>query len=145
MLRVARFAMFFLFLFSSLSAGAGSLYTPPLGSQERKDIMDALRSPVEGDLKRPVIFKVESLNVQDGWAFLRGTPIQPGGRRMDYRGTVYQEAIKAGAFDDGICALLRRQDGAWQTVKYVIGATDVPYVDWDKEYHAPSAIFGIPR
>jgi hypothetical protein len=23
----------------------------------------------------------------------------------------------------------------------VIGATDVPYVDWDKKYHAPKAIF----
>jgi hypothetical protein len=60
---------------------------------------------------------------------------------MSYRGTVYQAAIDAGAFDDGIVALLRKRGGKWQVVRFVIGATDVPYAEWDKEYHAPPAIF----
>ena len=72
---------------------------------------------------------------------MKGVPQRPGGGAMDYRGTGYQEAIDAGAFDDGIVALLRKRGGKWQVVKYVIGATDVPYVEWDKEYRAPAAIF----
>jgi hypothetical protein len=39
---------------------------------------------------------------------------------------------------------LRNVKGKWKVVQYVIGATDVPYVDWDKEYGAPRAIFNMP-
>jgi hypothetical protein len=123
--------------------------TPAPNSQERKAIMNALRAPVEKQLKRKVIFKVDELRVKDGWAFLRGVPQQPGGKAMDYRGTPYQDALEAGAFDDGICALLRKQGSGskakWRVVTYQIGATDVPYDGWDREYKAPSSIFGIPR
>ena len=72
---------------------------------------------------------------------MKGVPQQPGGGAMSYRDTVYEAAIEAGAFDDGIVALLRKRGGKWQVVKYVIGATDVPYLEWDKQYHAPSGIF----
>ena len=119
-------------------------YTPGAGSRERRAIVDALRPPVQRQLKKKVIFKIEHLRVQGDWAFMRGVPQQPGGGAMSYRGTVYQTAIDAGAFDDGIVALLRRRGGKWQVVRYVIGATDVPYVEWDKEYHAPPTIFQEP-
>ena len=69
------------------------------------------------------------------------SPRRPDGAAPDYKGTPYQDAIDAGAFDDGIVALLRKRKGRWQVVQYVVGATDVPYVDWDKKYRAPSAIF----
>lgn len=54
---------------------------------------------------------------------------------------MYQDAVDSGAFDDGIVALLRKVNGKWTVVQYVIGATDVPYVDWDKKYRAPKGIF----
>lgn len=116
-------------------------YTPATGSKERQAIVDALRAPVQRQLKRKVIFKIDHLKVQGGWAFMKGVPQQPGGAAMDYRGTVYQEAIDAGAFDDGIVALLRKRGARWQVVEYVVGATDVPYVEWDTQHGAPSAIF----
>ena len=116
-------------------------YTPKPGTRERQAITDALRAPVQGELKRKVVFEIGHLRVQGDWAFMKGAPQQPGGGAMDYRGTVYQKAIDDGMFDDGIVALLRKRGGKWQVVKYVIGATDVPYVEWDKEYRAPAAIF----
>jgi hypothetical protein len=115
--------------------------TPAAGSPERKAIADALRAPVERELKQKVIFKIDHLKLKDGWAFLRGVPQKPGGGEVDYNSTPYAQRIKDGVFDDGIVALLRRKAGKWQVVKYVIGATDVPYVTWDKDYKAPSAIF----
>lgn len=118
-----------------------SPYTPPSGVPERKAILDALRSSVEKDLKRTVVFKVDHLKVQNGWAFVRGTPTQPGGSPLNYNGTLYEEAIKEGMFDDGISALLQKRRARWRTVTYVIGATDVPYEDWSEKYHAPPAIF----
>jgi hypothetical protein len=130
----------FIALSFSVSAVAQT-YTPKQGSSERKALMDALRIPVEKELNKKVVFKVDHLKVQGNFAFMRGVPQQPSGARMDYRGTAYQQAIKAGFFDDWICALWRNQNGKWQVVRYVIGATDVVYEEWDKEYGAPSAIF----
>lgn len=134
---------------SAVGQGGGSLKTgnaaaphvPEKGSIERKAIVDALRVPVAKQLKQPVIFKIDHLKVQDNWAFLNGKPQTPDGSAIDYTNTVYQDALDAGAFDDGIVALLRKVNGKWTVVQYVIGATDVPYVDWDKEYRAPKRIF----
>jgi len=116
-------------------------YTPDKGSAERKAITDALRVPVEKRLKQEVVFKIDHLKVQKGWAFLLGTPRRPDGGQIDYRNTIYAEAQKAGAFDDGVMALLHRVGGQWRVVQYVIGATDVAYIGWDRKFHAPSAIF----
>ena len=116
-------------------------YTPDKGSAERKAIADALRVPVERKLKQGVIFRIDHLMVRNGWAFLLGTPRRPDGGPIDYRNTPYAEAQKAGAFDDGVVALLHKVGGRWRVVQYVIGATDVPYVDWDRKYHAPAEIF----
>jgi hypothetical protein len=103
--------------------------------------MDALRVPIKKQLKKDVIFKIDALKVQNGWAFVRGVPKRPDGGPMDYRGTVYAPNIKAGVFDDWFCALLRKRGDQWQVVQYSIGATDVVWEGWDKQYHAPSAIF----
>ena len=134
---------------SVVAQGGGSLKTgtaavahvPEKGSVERKAIVDALRTPVEKRLKQPVIFKINHLKVQNNWAFLIGRPQNSDGSAIDYTNTVYRDAVDAGAFDDGIVALLRKVNGKWTVVQYVIGATDVPYVDWDKKYRAPRGIF----
>lgn len=129
----------------SLFALAVSVYaqahTPKTGSPERKALMDALRLPVEKELGKKVIFKIDHLKVLEEWAFLRGTPQQPNGKAMDYRGTSHQQAIDDGIFDDGICALLKRQGDKWTVITYQIGATDVPWVTWEEEYKAPAGIF----
>lgn len=127
---------------SSTGTSQGA-YTPDRSSPERKAILDALRVPVEKQLKQSVVFKIDHFKVQRGWAFLTGAPRKPNGSAINYRGTIYQEAVDAGAFDDGIVALLRNVNGKWRVIQFVIGATDVPYVDWDTEYKAPKAIFDM--
>jgi hypothetical protein len=130
------------------TARPGAAFTTPLpGSAERKAILDALRAPVQKTLKqRPVVFKVDHLRVRGEWAFLSAVPEQPNGKAMNYRGTVYQQAIREGAFDNWVCALLRRERRAggrqrWRVVTYVLGATDVAWDGWDRRYHAPRAVF----
>ena len=144
MQRKLRLLLPLLLLVSAAAATAraqDSTTTPAAGSPERKAIADALRAPVERELKQKVVFKVDSLKLKDGWAFLRGVPQRPDGGEVNYGATRYKQRIEDGVFDDGIVALLRMKAGKWQVVKYVIGATDVPYVTWDKDYKAPSAIF----
>lgn len=130
------------FLLVFCSTAPAQVYTPKAGSAERKALMDALRVPVEKRLGKKVVFKVDHLKVEGGWAFLRGVPQQPGGKKMDYRGTGYENAIRDGIFEDWICALLRKEGGKWQVVKFIIGATDVPWVDWSERHGAPPGIFG---
>ena len=126
---------------AAAAASAQEARTPAPGSAERKTIADSLRAPVEKELKQKVVFKIDHLKVSGSWAFLRGVPQRPGGGRVDYSVTPYQQRIEDGAFDDWICALLRKKAGKWQVVKYYIGATDVVYEGWDVVYKAPSAIF----
>jgi hypothetical protein len=118
--------------------------TPRKGSAERTAILNALRAPVQKDLKAKVQFKVDHLKMKGAWAFLRGVPQTSKGGKVDYSKTKYKGAIDAGAFDDGICALLKKQNGEWKVVTYVIGATDVAYEPWPGKYGAPKAIFGLP-
>jgi hypothetical protein len=143
MLRSLRFLLPALVIICA-AAGAASAQgarTPAPGSAERKAIADALRAPVEKELRQKVVFKIDHLKVSGDWAFLRGVPQRPGGGRVDYSATPYQQRIEDGVFDDWICALLRKRAGKWQVVRYVIGATDVVYEGWDEEYKAPPAIF----
>jgi hypothetical protein len=121
-------------------AAEGS-YTPKPGSPERKQIIGAFREVVERELKKPLLFRIDALKVQDGWAFLRGVPLEKSGKPMDYRGTPYQESIVAGTFDDWVCALLHKKGDRWRVVAHAIGATDVPFVDWAERCHAPPGIF----
>jgi hypothetical protein len=122
-------------------AFAQGAVTPKMGTPERKAIMDAMRVPVEKALKKKVVFKVDHIKMQNGWAFLYGVPQQPNGKKMDYRGTQWEQAIKDGMFDDNFCGLLRKESGKWKVKTWRIGMTDVAWIGWDKEYKAPKGIF----
>lgn len=115
--------------------------TPKQGSAERKSIMEAMRIPIEKDLKQRVIFQVDHLKVQGQWAFFSGKNLTRAGKKIDYRKTRYKEAIEHGAFDDWTCALLKKTGKKWKVIQYAIGATDVVWDGWYREYGAPKAIF----
>lgn len=116
-------------------------YTPQPGTIERKQLLRGLREVVEIELKKPVIFRIDTLRVSGGWAYIRGVPLKKSGKPMDYRDTPYQESIKAGVFDDWICALLQKQGKQWVVVAHAIGATDMPFINWAEHYRAPAEIF----
>jgi hypothetical protein len=124
-----------------ISAAAQSAYEPAKGSPERKAILDALRIPVERDLKQKVVFVAEDFKVQGNWAFVGGTPQGANGEAPNYNGTNYADAVEAGAFDNNFFALLRKTRGKWRVTTYAIGCTDVCYTDWWRRYRAPKAIF----
>src|SRR5947208_1485950 len=74
----------------AVTAAAGQgVHTPSKDSAERKDILDALRIPVERDLKQKIVFVVENLNVAGAWAFVGGSPQGSDGGQPDYRHTPY--------------------------------------------------------
>lgn len=120
---------------------AQGVYTPEKGSPERTAILNALRVPVERDLKQKVVFVTDNFKVQGAWAFVSGTPQSANGGSIDYSRTKYAEAIENGAFDSNFFALLKKTAGKWKVTTVAIGCTDVCFSDWWRRYKAPKAIF----
>lgn len=118
-----------------------TVYTPAKGSAERTAILNALRVPVERDLKQKIVFNTDNFRVMGTWAFVSGDPQRPGGGRPNYRGTRYWDAVRDDMFDNNFFALMRKTKGRWRVVTYAIGCTDVCYADWWRRYKAPKAIF----
>ena len=125
----------------AIALQAQTPYTPEKGSPERKAILDALRIPVERDLKQKVVFVAENFNVLGSWAFVSGTPQNANGGSPDYSRTQYADALESGAFDNNFFALLRKTAGKWKVTTYAIGCTDVCYADWWRRYRAPKGVF----
>ncbi|MFN6964380.1 MAG: hypothetical protein ACK4S4_11525 [Pyrinomonadaceae bacterium] len=137
-----RRSLLFCFLIGlAAAADAQSVYTPEKGSPERKAIVDALRMPVERDLRQKIVFVADTFNVSGSWAFVGGTPQKPDGKRPDYSITKYASAVDAGAFDNNFFALLKKTRGVWRVTTFAIGCTDVCYADWWRRYKAPRAVF----
>jgi hypothetical protein len=120
---------------------AQNVHTPEKGSAERTAILDALRVPVERELKQKIVFAADNFNVSGSWAFLGGRPQSTAGGEPNYRGTQYQQARDAGMFDNNFFAVLKNTGGKWKVVTFAIGCTDVCYAGWWKQYKAPKAIF----
>lgn len=126
---------------SGKSASNDKLHTPEKGSEERQAIMNALRVPVEKELKQEIIFAPNHIKVLGNWAFISGEPLNKTGKRPNYNGTAYAEDIENGVFDNNFFALLKRTGNAWKVTTYALGCTDVCYLDWNKKYNAPKEIF----
>jgi hypothetical protein len=139
---VKRFLIFlFLLAFAVFVVSGQTVYTPEKGSVERKAILDALRTPIERDLKQPIVFVTDNFKVQGTWAFVGGAPQTPTGGEPNYKGTKYAEAYESGAFDNNFFAVLKKAGGKWKVTTYAIGCTDVCYSDWWRRFSAPKAIF----
>ena len=136
-------ALFICLLVNASAPAQDAPQTPEPNSPERKAIMNALRVPVEKELKQKVIFRIRRLKMQNGWAFLEGVPQQPRGTPVDYTITPHRIAFESGAFDDSILALLRKQAGRWRVVVYDIGSTDYSGDYWQQKYKAPPEIFQL--
>ncbi len=141
---MARRAMWTVILACALGAAGAAAprsTTLTVGGAQRRAILNAVRTPVEKELKQKVRFRVDHLRSDGEWAFFFGAPQSAGGRAPDYRKTRYREAVAAGAFDNGVSALLRKRGGRWRLLTYVLGATDVPWEGWPKRYGAPRRLF----
>jgi hypothetical protein len=128
------------FALSTLTwASAQGVYTPDKGSAERKAILDALRIPVERDLKQRIVFVTDDFKVQGNWAFVSGRPTNASGGRPSLKGTAWEDSEDL--FDDNFFGLLQKRSGRWRVVTHALGCTDVCYLDWWRRHRAPKAIF----
>jgi hypothetical protein len=135
--------MTLVFAVAAVAASAQSGATAPVNAAERAAILNAMRAPVEKDLKQKIAFVVSRISVKNGWAFVSGEPQTPSGKRPSLKGTAWEG--EPDMFDNNFFALLRKRGGKWRVVTHALGCTDVCYLDWDKTYKAPREIFGLPE
>lgn len=123
----------------TVSVFGQSVYEPERGSAERKAILDAIRVPVERDMKQKIVFVTDNFRVQGSWAFVGGTLQSPDGGQPDLRGTPWAE--EADFFENNFFAPVRKTGSRWRVTTHAIGCTDVCYSDWWRRYRAPKAVF----
>ena len=119
----------------------GPFSTPARGTEERKQIMDAARSPIASDIGQSVIFIVDILRSDGHWAYLQATPVQPNGKPIDWTTTRYAEDWQVDAMSDTVMVLLSTDGGAWHAVDHIVGPTDVYWYGWIDQYQLPEALF----
>jgi len=115
--------------------------TPGRGSPERAALMDAARGPVSDALGRTVIFVVTTLRSDRDWAYLDATPTNPDGSPIDWTDTPFAEAYTSGMLEGNVLVLMRKDGGRWSTVDYVVGPTDVYWLNWVDQYGLPERLF----
>jgi hypothetical protein len=116
----------------------GPVRVPPPGAPERRELLDVVRPQVQREMAGAVVFHQVQLRIAGEWAFIYAEPRGRSGERFD--------AFRARCeCDDIIYALLRRRGGRWTIVRLVVGATDVSWVTWDRDYGAPRGIFPWPE
>lgn len=120
------------------AAAQTAMTHPQPGSALRKNLLDLLRPTVERSAHQKVIFKVNTLNVQNGWAFVNVNAMQKNGAPLDFK----KAGLESGESDNGGAALFHKTAGGWRLVTSVFWVTDVEYEDWPAKYHAPAAIIG---
>lgn len=124
------------------AAARAEWYTPARGSEERAAIMDAARVPIGGAIGLPVIFVVDVLNVERTWGYLQARPVNPDGSPIDWSRTRLARDWQAGVMSDIAMVLLRRDGrGSWEVVDWVMGPTDVFWIEWMMDYGLPDRFF----
>ena len=94
-------------------------YTPEKGTQERKDILDALRENVYKMHNTEVVFVVRYLKVYDGWAWVHTLPQTPDGSNM---------------FED-LLALLHQENDQWKVIEIPCAEEDNPLCITSEDYY----------
>ncbi len=121
-------AFLLIFLLFPTLVTAQEIFTPPRGSEMRRNLMDAMRPHAAWQLGAPIEFVVEDLRVAGDVAYASLSPQRPGGGVIDpaltpmmQRGELDPEAM------DGIYihALYQKSGAVWVALHWSIGATDV--------------------
>lgn len=107
------------------------IYTPPAGSAERVELMNALRNAVRSELGGEAIFVVDELRSDGQWAFgILEPQWRDGSTIRKERTPIYQRNPDFPL--DGLRteAIWRKDGNRWRIYQHSIGATDVWWLEY---------------
>lgn len=117
----------------------------PSPEAESQELLDALAPVVSQDVGQPVSFTIDTVRVENDWAWLVVQPRAAAGGDIDWSQTKYAEQNAEGVLDGGgtTYALLKRENGEWRVLEFVVGPTDVAYAEWPARHGAPAELMGL--
>jgi hypothetical protein len=118
-------SLLMILMFSSASL-AQTAYIPAQNSKLWKDILTALKIKINEDGETTAIISTAHFKVKGNWAYLQGYPKK--------NATVEE-------YNHNVKALLKKWQGKWMVVKYLVGSNDLAALDWAQEFKAPKVIF----
>lgn len=143
--RIRGVLLVLLVLFAGIAEGKPhSAFTPPPGSGERRQILGSLRHEIFRLHRLDVVFVVDFLKVQDGWAWVETRPQSPDGQSRY----------------EGVSALLRKSGGLWRIAELACSGPDDPECLGSPDYFRklkarfpalplsvlpPGSVAGVPR
>jgi hypothetical protein len=105
---------------------AQKIHTPAENSKEWKEIMTSLSMKIDEDGETKAIISTAHFKVKGNWAYLQGYP---------------KKNATVEGYNHNVKALLKKSQGKWTVVKYLVGSDDLAALDWAQEFMAPKAIF----
>lgn len=116
---------------------------PPLSADAMSQpLIDALTPVIAADVNQPVTMTASQVRVMNEWGWIVAQPAAPGGGAIDWARTKYAGQAEAGALDGGgtTYALLKQENGQWRVLEFVVGPTDVAWLEWPARHGAPAEI-----
>lgn len=120
--------------------------TANVTEDEKQKMLDALRPPIEHDLKQPVKFVGKEIQKCDNWALAITWPKQANGAAIDYSKTQYWQYYGDGG-GGPITALLKEENGSWRVAEYELGPARFSLPAWITKYNLEDcmAAFGVTK
>jgi hypothetical protein len=135
------------FILMTFNAFSQTLYTPKVGSEERKTILDIIRAPSQKELGQPIEFTIGTFNVLGNSCFVFANIQQKNGQVIDIKKIVKRDLIMGEGseafFENNIQVVLKKTKGKWTIVRRVLGCTDVCWSDWYVDLKMPKTVFGM--
>ncbi len=106
------------------------VYTPPAGSVERVELMNALRNTVRGELGGEAVFVVNELRSNGQWAFAVLEPQWRDGSQIRMERTPIYRSNPDFPLD-GLRteAIWKKEGNRWRVYQHSIGSTDVWWLE----------------
>jgi hypothetical protein len=117
----------------------------PAADAANAEMLAALAPVVSAAIGQPISFTIDTVRVDNDWAWLVVQPQAADGSPLDWSQTSFASAHANGVLDGNgtTYALLKRENGQWRVVEHVIGPTDVAYIDWPARHGAPPELLGL--
>jgi len=106
----------------------------------------ALTPVLSEDIGRPVSVSVQTSAVDGDWGWIVAQPWTADGTQIDWSQTRHAERAREGLLDGGgmTYALMRRENGRWSVVEFVVGPTDAAWAEWAQRHGAPASLMVMP-
>lgn len=144
-MKLAFLAAFTLMVWTAATSGANA-WTPHPPEPPGREVLQALTSTIALEIGVDVQLDPTLVTERDGWGWVICSARLPDGTLVNWSQTRVADRDMNRVRGNGgiVYALLRRENGVWRVIDYVVGPTDVVWTDWPTRYGVPADFLTLP-